>query len=421
MVIFLWLISILLFLIYYGNPIVLHILFQTNYVNADEILGRFILINGVVLLLTSIYIVSTIILHFIKKSNSKVRVDKKARIHPHNFRWLIFFGLMIGIFLIVIFLNLNKSTTSSNKDKCDVNATLSKVKACTLIILRDDGGHGSGFSIKPGYLITNKHVIEGANKLTTWINGEKELKVWNYSPTLDIAILKLPVDIPSCDWFNSSNLTLAETLYVIGWPKYSTGDSTITKGIYSRLNQFEGGVEFIQTDAAINPGNSGGPLVNECGVVGINTLKDSWSEEQLPRPLEGIGNALSSRILIPLTNDLINKGSIIEIPKSAIVYEQKSPNVPINTPVLDVNQIRDYLNNLYSWKKSWEPTYGRLPKDKLDTLMDLFNRQIAFCETLVNRLSPNQSSSQDDLFMWDAVVKMSYESAALAQYLNSIN
>lgn len=244
--------------------------------------------------------------------------------------------------------------------------------------------------------------------------------MWNYSPTLDIAILKLPIDIPTCDWVDSSNLTPAETLYAIGWPEYSTGDSTITKGIYSRLNQFEGGVEFIQTDAAINPGNSGGPLVNECGVVGMNTLKDYWSKEQLPRPLEGIGNALSSRILIPLTNDLINKGSFIEIPKSAIVYEQKSPNVPINTPVLDVNQIRDYLNNLYSWKKSWEPTYDKLPKDKLDTLMDLFNRQIAFCETLIGRLSSSQKPSQDDLFMWDAVVKMSYESAALTQYLNSI-
>lgn len=389
----------------------------TDYTNGERVLQKLFVIDSVVGILSFILMVISLVIYMRKKPKDSKIINKNF-IKSHKTRNIVI-ASVIGITLIV--LAINKPLSSSLSDqKCNADDTLSKVKTCTMIVQRDDGGHGSAFSVNPGYLITNKHVIEGAKKLVTWINGEKELKVWNYSPTLDIAILKLPVDVPTCDWFDSSKLTVAETLYAVGWPVYSTGESTVTKGIYSRLNRFDGGVEFIQTDAAINPGNSGGPLVNACGVVGINTLKDSWSQEQLPRPLEGLGNALSSRILMPLVEELVSKGKIADIPKSAVVYEKSNPNVPINTPVLDLNQIRDYLGKLYAWKNSWQTVYGRLSKDKLDALMDLFNRQIAFCEMLVSRLSPNRSATRDDIFMWDAVVKMSYESASIAQYLNSL-
>ena len=307
----------------------------------------------------------------------------------------------------------------TDKTKCIEDYSVNAAKMCTVLIVRDDGGHGTGFSVKKGYLVTNKHVVEGAKKLTTWINGEKTLTMWNYSPTLDIAILKLPVDIPTCKWFDSSHLSLAETLYAVGWPNEPAGDSTITKGIFSRLNKFEGGLEFVQTDAAINPGNSGGPLVNSCGVVGINTIKEFWTREQLPRPLEGLGNALSSKLLIPLTDELIAQGKDSAIPRSSVSYKTNNPNVPVNTPSLDVNTIRAYLTKLYDLKKSWSTNNGRYPGQDIEALMDSFNRQIAFCETLVNRLSGGKRATQDDLFMWDSVVKMSYETAVLTAKLNS--
>lgn len=414
---FIFFFSLFLFLLYLKSPISLHVLLGTNYANGERILQQFFIVNIVIAVLSFIIALTSIIFYIRRKPNHNKTTNKKTA-KSHTTR-NIAITLTAGAILIVLTINALSSSPEPNPN-CKTEETLARVKACTFIVQRDDGGHGSAFSVNQGYLITNKHVIEGAKKLVTWISGDKELKVWNYSPTLDIAILKLPVDVSTCDWFDSSKLTVAETLYAIGWPVYSTGESTVTKGIYSRLNRFDGGVEFIQTDAAINPGNSGGPLVNACGVVGINTLKDSWSQEQLPRPLEGMGNALSSRILSPLVDDLIKKGQLSEIPQSAIVYAKTNPNVPTNTPILDVNEIRDYLGKLYSWKNSWQTAYGRLPKDKLDALMDLFNRQISFCETLVSRLSPNRSATRDDIFMWDAVVKMSYESASTAQYLNSL-
>jgi len=305
----------------------------------------------------------------------------------------------------------------TDKTKCIEDYSINNAKMCTALVVRDDGGHGTGFSVKKGYIITNKHVVDGAKKLTTWINGQKDLTMWNYSPTLDVAILKLPVDIPTCKWFDSSKLSLAETLYAVGWPNDPTGDSTITKGIFSRLNKFEGGLEFVQTDAAINPGNSGGPLVNSCGVVGINTLKEFWTQEQLPRPLEGLGNALSSKLLIPLANDLIAQGKESAIPNSTVTYRRTNPQGPVNTPSLDVNMVNTYLSRLHMLKDSWSVNNGRYPKQDIDALLDSYTRQIAFCETLVSRLSGGKRPSQDDIFMWDSVVKMSYETAAITQRL----
>lgn len=338
---------------------------------------------------------------------------------------------MVGSFFVLIISTQNKqpaNTTFSNstlngglitdRSQCDENKALDEGKWCTVTVMRDDGGHGTGFSIQKGFLITNKHVIEGANKLTTWLDGEKELKVWNYSPTLDIAILKLPEDIPVCQWFDSSQLQMAESLYAIGWPVSPTGDSTITKGIFSRLNIFEDGLEFVQTDASINPGNSGGPLVNKCGVIGVNTLKEFWTEEQLPRPLEGLGNALSSKLVSSLAEELIKDGKEMDVPQSTKKYQASSPYVPDNTPSLDVIVIRRHLERIRTAKESWN-NCPNCPNDQLERLRDSLTRQIMFCETLVQRLESGKPTSKDDLFMWDSVVKMSYESVEMARKLNS--
>lgn len=394
-------------------------LLGTNYSNGAEVLSHFFMLNSAVTVISFSALFFTILLGLLDKSKNE---KKKSAKQLQSKKWLYIVVPIIFLILIVFFWDTDIPSTNEpgSTNKCSVENTLKKAKACTFVVMRDDGGHGSGFSVSPGYLVTNKHVIEGANKLTTWINGEKDLTVWNYSPTMDIAILKLPEDVPTCDWYESSNLKTAETLYAVGWPQSPTGASTVTKGIFSRFNQFDAGLEFIQTDAAINPGNSGGPLLSSCGVVGINTLKESWSNEELPRPLEGLGNALSSRILEPLVTDLIKQGKLIEIPKSNVKVTQRSnPQVPSQKPALDLEEIQNYLSNLYSWKQSWQLYSNQLPRDKYERLMDLFNRQIEFCLTLINRLQSRNYSSQDDLIMWDAVVKMNYEASALANELNN--
>lgn len=311
----------------------------------------------------------------------------------------------------------SRGNVISDRSSCKEEDAVDLAKQCTILIVRNDGGHGSGFSITPGYAVTNKHVIEGASKLTTWIDGEKDLIMWNYSPTYDVAVVKLPVELPSCKWFDSSRMQTAENLYAVGWPNSPAGDSTVTKGIYSRINKFEDGLEFIQTDAPINPGNSGGPLVNKCGVVGINTLKESWSSNDIP--LEGLGNALSSSSLVSLVDQLIKEGGNSDIPKSQTTYQSIDPNVPDNTTVINEVDVIEHLARIRAALNSWRNTDGRYSQEDLNKLRDLFIRQIQFSETLLSRIQGGKRPSQDDLFMWDSIVKMSYESAAIAQRLNS--
>ena len=324
--------------------------------------------------------------------------------------------------------NENVPVLNTDTSACKESQTLATVKRCTVMVLRNDNGHGTGFSVQNAYIVTNKHVIEGANELYVWVAGRKQkVVVWNYSPTFDIAVLKLPagVSIPTCAWQDSSTLELAEGLYAIGWPNEPGGDSTITKGIFSRTNYYDSGLEFIQTDAPLNPGNSGGPLLSKCGVIGVVTAKESWSNEKLPRPLEGLGNALSSHLVAPLVNNLIAEGKISSIPLSTAAVSQKQGqnpsqqvDVPEANPQLDIEVLKKYLAQIKDARTSWEMGYEYLPREEVDPLIDSLNRQIVFCETLITRIETNKATTQDDLFMWDSIVKMSQESVALSKTLN---
>lgn len=331
--------------------------------------------------------------------------------------------ILAGIFLI-IFLTLlitkvfKRNTVSTNtlkvKQACNENKTLKQVKQCVFPIIRDDG-HGSGFSVKNNFIVTNKHVIEGATKLYTKIQNEEiELKVWNYSPSFDLAILKTTRNIAICHWYNSEQLNIAEPLYAVGWPLEYNGESTVSKGIFSRLYEYNS-INYIQTDTSINPGNSGGPLVNKCGIVGINTIKIA------AEGIEGMGFALPSSELINITERLIEEGSDdTEIP---LTFEEKSTtsstnyySAPNTVRTVNIEDVRSYLNNLYSVRDSWKTSSAGYSWEDWNKLIDLFNRQIDFCETLIKRLS-ERTATQDDIFMWDSIVKMSYESSYLANKL----
>lgn len=137
---------------------------------------------------------------------------------------------------------------------------------------------GSGFIVSSdGYVLTNNHVVEGADEITVRLSDRRELsaKLIGTDPRSDIAVLKIDGgdDLPVVHTGRSRDLKVGEWVFAIGSP--FGFDYTVTAGIVSALGRSlpsENYVPFIQTDVAINPGNSGGPLFNLDGeVVGINS------------------------------------------------------------------------------------------------------------------------------------------------------
>ncbi|SRR5690554_6890446 len=137
---------------------------------------------------------------------------------------------------------------------------------------------GSGFIVSAdGYVLTNNHVVEGADEIIVRLNDRRELPATlvGTDPRSDMAVLKLENgdDLPVVKTGRSKDLKVGEWVFAIGSP--FGFDYTVTAGIVSALGRSlpsENYVPFIQTDVAINPGNSGGPLFNLDGeVIGINS------------------------------------------------------------------------------------------------------------------------------------------------------
>lgn len=164
--------------------------------------------------------------------------------------------------------------------------------------VKEQEGLGSGFIInEEGYVVTNYHVINGAQEVKVIFSDGKEVnaKVVNYDAERDIAVIKITDDVKMpgiAQLGDSSTVKAGEEVIAIGNPLGKEFSSTVTKGIVSSPNRkmkTENGnvLDYIQTDAAINPGNSGGPLINSKGeVIGINTAK------KVGEDIEGIGFAI---------------------------------------------------------------------------------------------------------------------------------
>lgn len=175
---------------------------------------------------------------------------------------------------------------------------------------------GSGVIVSnDGYIVTNNHVISGADKITVVLNQQKKeyvAKVVGTDPSTDLALLKIEASgLPAIAISNSDNLMVGDWVLAVGNPFNLT--STVTAGIVSAKgrninilqNQFP--IEsFIQTDAAINPGNSGGALVNTAGeLVGINTAIQSNTGSYT-----GYGFAIPSNIVNKVVRDFIEFGEV---------------------------------------------------------------------------------------------------------------
>ena len=172
-------------------------------------------------------------------------------------------------------------------------------------------GMGSGVIIsKDGYIVTNNHVVEGADELTVKLHDGREMKgrIIGTDPTTDLALIKIEGDdFPAIPVGNSDKLKVGEWVLAVGNP-FNLG-STVTAGIVSAKSRGLGanGVEsFIQTDAAINKGNSGGALVNAKGeLVGINAMLYSPTGAY-----SGYGFAIPTSIMTKVVTDLKQYGTV---------------------------------------------------------------------------------------------------------------
>ena len=168
---------------------------------------------------------------------------------------------------------------------------------------------GSGFIIsKDGYIFTNNHVIEKADKIKVRLSSGKEYDatVKGRDPRTDLALIKINPDnsLPTVSLGDSDRLRVGDWVMAIGNPFGL--DHTVTAGIVSAKGRVIGAGpydNFIQTDASINPGNSGGPLFNMAGeVVGINTA--------IVAQAQGIGFAIPVNMAKEIIEDLKAKGKV---------------------------------------------------------------------------------------------------------------
>jgi len=144
-------------------------------------------------------------------------------------------------------------------------------------------GSGSGVIIsEDGYIVTNNHVVDGADEVTVTLSNKKSFKakVIGSDPSSDLAVVKIDAKgLPFLLYGNSDDVKVGQWVLAVGYPLYL--ETTVTAGIVSakgrsieiNARQSKSPIEsFIQTDAAVNPGNSGGPLINPQGqLIGINS------------------------------------------------------------------------------------------------------------------------------------------------------
>ena len=177
-------------------------------------------------------------------------------------------------------------------------------------------GTGTGFIIDhEGYILTNNHVVKGADTIKVTLQNEKEYeaRLVGSDPKTDVALIKIVkkngehISFPFISMGNSEKVEVGEWVVAIGNPFGLS--HTVTTGVISAKGRNIGSGpydEFIQTDASINPGNSGGPLLNMDGdVIGINTAIFSGSGGNV-----GIGFALPINMAKAILGDLKEKGKV---------------------------------------------------------------------------------------------------------------
>ncbi len=186
---------------------------------------------------------------------------------------------------------------------------------------------GSGVIVdKNGYILTNEHVVNKADKIKVKIHDDPKLydaKVIGTDPETDLAVIKIDADrpLPVAKVGNSNGLNVGDWVLAIGSPFGL--EETVTAGIISAKgrdlgSQFQ---RFVQTDAAINPGNSGGPLVNMAGeVVGINTAIATGTGSYA-----GVGFALPINTAVDVYDQIVQAGKVTRGSIGVTFQPEQSP------------------------------------------------------------------------------------------------
>lgn len=180
-------------------------------------------------------------------------------------------------------------------------------------------GLGSGIIItEDGYILTNNHVVDGADELKVKILGRNKeylAKVVGTDPSTDVALIKVEATgLPRATLGDSSKLRVGDVVLAAGAPMGL--EQSLTHGIVSAMGRSDMGIignakkpgfeNFIQTDAAINPGNSGGPLTDAQGrVVGMNSAIETQSGM-----FSGIGLAIPINMALSVVHDLLDTGKV---------------------------------------------------------------------------------------------------------------
>ena len=200
-------------------------------------------------------------------------------------------------------------SSDSNQDKSKDSDGLQVAGEGSGVIYKKDG--------KEAYIVTNNHVVEGADEITVKLNDDRELKgrIIGTDPSTDLALIKIEGDdFPTVPVGNSDELKVGEWVLAVGNP--FNLNSTVTAGIVSAKARAIGATasngqaaniqSFIQTDAAINQGNSGGALVNARGeLVGINAMLYSPTGAY-----SGYGFAIPTSIMTKVVADLKQFGTV---------------------------------------------------------------------------------------------------------------
>ncbi len=171
-------------------------------------------------------------------------------------------------------------------------------------------GSGTIFDAEKGLILTNNHVVGGAEKINVTLYNNKVLEgtIVGSCVARDIAVVEVKGEgLESAEFGDSDKLRVGQKVYAIGNPFGLTGGPTVTSGVVSAINRTiesdRGLIEnLVQTDAAINPGNSGGPLVDMEGrIIAINTAIIPYAQ--------GIGFAIPINSAKACTTDILSEGA----------------------------------------------------------------------------------------------------------------
>ena len=255
-------------------------------------------------------------------------------------------------------------------------------------------GAGSGWIIdENGLVVTNNHVVEGAESVTVTLNDGKTYtaETTRTDPLSDLAVVKIDAqNLPAASIGDPAQLQVGDWVVAIG-NALGLGISA-KEGIVSRLGvsipvsgQTLG--NLIETSAAINPGNSGGPLLNMKGeVIGITSVKISTVE------VEGIGYAISTETAMPIIEELIQKGYIIR-PWLGVVLRS------VDEYVIYQYELAVEEGAFITEVSSGSPA-GEVGIEPGDVIVNLGGHEVASAEDLVEAIHSSEIGQEVEIVFW---------------------